>query len=516
MKPRKRQIALSLLISMALIGLNGCLHDEKDPVPDPDPTPDPGNGVSLIELDATAGGFGAQPDNPANKHTYFNLDTGQVVALTDADADSSTDWHIAFKRTKAKLNSGASGPGEVKGTVADSQDDFYNADGSPNDSIFLNVTAESELAALNSVTGSDGLTFEPESKTPAIKGDGSSDGWWLYNPQGHVITANSDGWWLVRSAKGDSYAKMRVTNIVQASKEITLEMFVQGKDENLFSPTPITWTATIGAAGGIKCYDFDNAGQADCSGVGQGSWDLMVDISGQNWNIWTNGTVKGFGNGKAFGKIDNADIGNYVSGTTTSSGEDISAHYKAASSGLFRNNTWYAYSLQGNNKLWPNYRVYAIDTGTAKYKLQVISFYNAGGVSGHITLRYAPILNAETVNVSLEEWGVSLDKTTVKAGNVSFRVTNEGPDDVHEFVVVKTDLAPDALPVNVQSVVDENGAGMTIIGEIEDISVGTDVHVTSMDLEPGNYVLICNIWDEDEQESHYDEGMRVAFTVTAN
>jgi hypothetical protein len=34
-----------------------------------------------------------------------------------------------------------------------------------------------------------------------------------------------------------------------------------------------------------------------------------------------------------------------------------------------------------------------------------------------------------------------------------------------------------------------------------------------VDLDAGNYVLICNIWDEDEQESHYQEGMRAAFTV---
>lgn len=511
MKSHKLSMLLWGLIPLTLGTLSGCGGDGKDPSPRNNLLP-PGT----VQINATAGGINAKPDDPANKYTYFNLDTGEVVALTDADAETSTDWHIAFKRTKVKLNGGASGPGGVRGAVADSQDDFYQADGSPNDSVFLDATAESESAAFDSVTSSAGLTFEEEDETPAIKGDGSSGGWWLYNPQTHAITANSDGWWLIRSAKGDSYARMRVTNIVQTSKEVTLEMFVQGKDENLFSETPITWTAAIGAAGGSKCYDFDDAGQVDCSGLGQGSWDIMVDISGRDWNIWTNGTVKGFGKGKAFGKIEDADIGNYVSATTSSSGEDISALYKAAGSGLFGNNTWYAYGLLDDNKLWPNYRVYAIDTGTARHKLQISNYYNAGGASGHITLRHAPILNSEKVNVTLEEWGISLDKTTVKAGNVKFSVTNKGPDDVHEFVVVKTDLAPDALPVDLQSVVDENGAGMTIIGEIEDISVGTDVHVTSMDLEPGNYVLICNIWDEDEQESHYGEGMRVAFTVTTD
>ena len=35
----------------------------------------------------------------------------------------------------------------------------------------------------------------------------------------------------------------------------------------------------------------------------------------------------------------------------------------------------------------------------------------------------------------------------------------------------------------------------------------------TLDLEAGNYVLICNIYDADEDEAHYQEGMRTAFTV---
>ena len=395
----KSRNIISPVIFVMLFGLSACGGSDDKVVEDPppgdpppgDPPPSaqpPADSFSSIELDATAGGFGAQPDDPVNKYTYFNLDSGQTVALTDTEADSSLDWHIAFKRTKVKLNGGSSGPGNVEGTVADSQDDFYQANGTVNNSVFLNATAEGELPAFQQVASSAGLIFEEDSNTPAIKGDGSSDGWWLYNSQNHSITANNDAWWLIKSAKGDSYAKTHVTGIEQANKQITLEMFVQGKDDSVFSTTPVSWTADIGAAGGSKCYDFDDAAQVDCTGIGAGSWDIMVEISGFDWNIWSNSTVHGFGNGKAFGKIENADIGNYVSATMTSTGTDIVDHYAADGSGAFLHNTWYAYGLQGNHKLWPNYRVYAIDTGTAKYKLQLVSFYNSGGVSGHITLRY--------------------------------------------------------------------------------------------------------------------------------
>ena len=53
-----------------------------------------------------------------------------------------------------------------------------------------------------------------------------------------------------------------------------------------------------------------------------------------------------------------------------------------------------------------------------------------------------------TVNVTLVEWGVAPDTSSVPAGEVIFQITNSGPDDVHEFVVIRTDLAPDALPTD--------------------------------------------------------------------
>ncbi len=53
---------------------------------------------------------------------------------------------------------------------------------------------------------------------------------------------------------------------------------------------------------------------------------------------------------------------------------------------------------------------------------------------------------------------------------------------------------------------------MQVVDEIEDIPVGETESLT-VDLNAGNYVLICNIYDEEEQETHYSEGMRTAFTV---
>lgn len=117
-----------------------------------------------------------------------------------------------------------------------------------------------------------------------------------------------------------------------------------------------------------------------------------------------------------------------------------------------------------------------------------------------------------TVDVTLQEFSIATDPATVDAGEVVFEATNEGPDDVHEFVVIQTDLGPTELPTDENGAVDEAAEDIEVMGEIEDIPVGETQSVT-LDLEAGNYVLICNIWDEDEQEAHYQEGMRTTFTV---
>lgn len=120
-----------------------------------------------------------------------------------------------------------------------------------------------------------------------------------------------------------------------------------------------------------------------------------------------------------------------------------------------------------------------------------------------------------TVAVTLQEFAVAADPASVPAGSVTFDVTNDGPDDVHEFVVIATDLGPTELPVDEDGAVEEGGEGMEVVDEIEDIPVGESPSLT-VDLEAGNYVLICNILQEEADgtlEAHYTEGMRTGFTV---
>ena len=125
----------------------------------------------------------------------------------------------------------------------------------------------------------------------------------------------------------------------------------------------------------------------------------------------------------------------------------------------------------------------------------------------------SPAAGAATVQVSLQEWAVVPASESAAAGAVTFEVKNVGPEDKHEFVIIKTDLDPGALPTDANGAVDETGGGMTVVDEVEEIAVGQMETLTAT-LAGGEYVLICNIYDETEKEAHYKMGMRTAFTVT--
>jgi uncharacterized cupredoxin-like copper-binding protein len=119
-----------------------------------------------------------------------------------------------------------------------------------------------------------------------------------------------------------------------------------------------------------------------------------------------------------------------------------------------------------------------------------------------------------TVDVTVQEFAVLPAQDSAPAGDVTFNVTNTGPEDTHEFVVFKTDLEPDALPTAPDGSVDEEGEGVELIDEIEDIAVG-DTPTLTVSLDAGSYVFICNIVEEEEDETivHYQQGMRTGFTV---
>jgi hypothetical protein len=115
-----------------------------------------------------------------------------------------------------------------------------------------------------------------------------------------------------------------------------------------------------------------------------------------------------------------------------------------------------------------------------------------------------------TVDVTLTEFEVVANPDSVPEGDVTFDVENNG-EETHELVVVKTDFDAGELPTEDDGSVDEGADGVDVIGETNEIDAG-DNDSRTFNLDPGNYVLLCNLVEDDE--SHYQEGMRTPFEVT--
>lgn len=100
---------------------------------------------------------------------------------------------------------------------------------------------------------------------------------------------------------------------------------------------------------------------------------------------------------------------------------------------------------------------------------------------------------------------LQVDRTQLKAGKVTFDVTNASQDQIHEMLVLRTDGAGQPLPYDAkdEKVVEEETQDL---GEVADLEPGKGGTLT-LDLAPGHYLLLCN------QPGHFMHGMKADLTV---
>jgi uncharacterized cupredoxin-like copper-binding protein len=121
---------------------------------------------------------------------------------------------------------------------------------------------------------------------------------------------------------------------------------------------------------------------------------------------------------------------------------------------------------------------------------------------------------AGPISATLKEWEISVSSTTIKAGAITFNITNDG-DKEHEFVIRKTDLQSDKLVLNAEGEVTEDDPSLTEVGdpsELAEIKSGSNDRTITVTLAAGHYVIFCNLHVEDLL--HYQKGMHIDFTVT--
>jgi uncharacterized cupredoxin-like copper-binding protein len=109
------------------------------------------------------------------------------------------------------------------------------------------------------------------------------------------------------------------------------------------------------------------------------------------------------------------------------------------------------------------------------------------------------------VDVTLKDFHIETNEQTLAAGSVVFQVHNDAPM-THEFVVVRTDLPDDQLPIGSDGL-RVNEEWLSSMGELDDVPASASRSL-AVDLTPGRYVFFCNL------EGHYLGGMHGVLEVT--
>ena len=110
------------------------------------------------------------------------------------------------------------------------------------------------------------------------------------------------------------------------------------------------------------------------------------------------------------------------------------------------------------------------------------------------------------VNVKEHDFVLATDAPLVHAGYVTFHVHNNGPS-THEFIVARTDVAADALPIQKNDIsVNEDSPRIHEVGSLSEIRLNATRTLT-LKLPAGHYVLFCNL------SGHYRGGMYTLLTV---
>jgi uncharacterized cupredoxin-like copper-binding protein len=113
-----------------------------------------------------------------------------------------------------------------------------------------------------------------------------------------------------------------------------------------------------------------------------------------------------------------------------------------------------------------------------------------------------------SVDATLSDFKIELSKNSGDAGEVTFKIKNNGPS-THEFVVFRTDIPEGQIPTTeengVKIIDEENAQGLELVDEAEDIQANISTEL-KLDLAAGHYVIVCNV------PAHYAAGMHADFT----
>ncbi|WP_045825707.1 HmuY family protein [Teredinibacter turnerae] len=347
------------------------------PTPEPTPAPTPAPTFQVIETAGLETGSSSAPVT-----VYYDIDNAAIVDINEQDASSNSAWDIAFRRTKVYLNTHAENT--VKIYFTENTDGFYDDDGNPILESFINADYDTELALFEAFTGEvpADAEFHSDSTEPGIEGFYSYSG----SPN-HELTANDTAYYIVDS--DDVYTKFRVTDIAGATQEgyasVTFELATAAGLDIEFGNTS-DLTVDVSACMGNIYVDLGAAVEVSADG----DWDLMLPCADglAEYAIDIAGDARVMSG--EYGELDTIESASINYYPWVNNVNEIRAIVEYGDTNS--NYGWAEYGVNGGHSMWPNFAIYIVDTATARYKFQIISYYDSEtSASGSFTVRHQQV-----------------------------------------------------------------------------------------------------------------------------
>jgi hypothetical protein len=355
-----------LIAGVALLAaLVGCSNDDKGTGPDD-------NNTNSTTWDATNNYWVTKID--ASSHTafaYYDFDTRDIMNLTDAQAATSADWDLAFKRVSILTNGGLMGAGSVTGA------DLVNA-GVVDTLEFNSVTAQDATLLATSAWTSTGYKRIVNN--------------WL-NP---TTRQPSNYIFAMKDAEG-KYLKLQIPQVIGGGAPPMMGQIVL---KYVYAPTGTDLSAaaeidTVGPTADTLYYDFSTG--TESHNLADPENRLDWDIRFFHYAVDLNSAVFGTGQTSAIqvyeipghhDPSDSTDFDAYASAET-----QPQAYFQDELASTFGNpDHWYGYTETGNI-IWSYKHIYAVKVGAKTYKVEIISYYGPGGTgdSGKYTIHWAEL-----------------------------------------------------------------------------------------------------------------------------
>jgi uncharacterized cupredoxin-like copper-binding protein len=142
--------------------------------------------------------------------------------------------------------------------------------------------------------------------------------------------------------------------------------------------------------------------------------------------------------------------------------------------------------------------------GTYVFLCNMPGHFNAGMY--RVVTVTPPTEQQAYIPASLNEWHVAVPNS-IHAGTVVLEAANFGTIQ-HELLVFKSDLPPSGFPLDPDGNIIEDGPGINLVSDGDNLDPGTTQSRTVDLTQPGSYLFLCNI------PGHFKAGMFSVVTVT--